>query len=148
MVDSITIKVGGDDRWSDSIDYVSWASQYNFTVGDVLVFSYTPTRHNVYEVTKTTFQSCNTSTGVDAKYSSGNDEIVLKEAKPYWFVCTVDDHCRVGMKLAVNVTAASTNITPSPPPATSSENSASTMLTTAMIFLVSAGFLSILALIG
>ncbi|KAH9605317.1 hypothetical protein KSS87_013608 [Heliosperma pusillum] len=147
MVDSVTIKVGGVDRWSDSTDYVSWASQYNFTVGDVLVFSYSPKAHNVYEVSKATFQSCNITTGVDAEYSSGNDQIVLKEAKPYWFICTVDGHCQVGMKLAVNVTAASTNFTQSPP-LVISENSAPRKLTSARIFFVAAGFLSSLALIG
>ncbi|KAL9231853.1 hypothetical protein vseg_007021 [Gypsophila vaccaria] len=142
MVDSKVINVG-DDRWDDSTNYVSWAQQYTFTVGDVLVFSYSPRAHNLYEVTKATFQSCNTSTGVEAKYDSGDDQIVLKEAKPYWFICTVDDHCRLGMKLAINVTGSATTISPSIQP-DSSGSSEPRKHVTSKFFVAAVGILSFL----
>ena len=34
---SEVITVGGDEnRWTDSFNYVSWAQNFNFSVGDVL----------------------------------------------------------------------------------------------------------------
>ncbi|KAK9666775.1 hypothetical protein RND81_14G210200 [Saponaria officinalis] len=139
MVDSKIINVG-DDRWDDSTNYVSWAQNYIFSVGDVLEFSYSPGTHNVYEVTKETFRSCDTSSGVIAKYETGDDHILLKEAKPYWFICTIDDHCRVGMKLAINVTGAAM---PSNPPSIQPKISGSSTPRKHVTF-VAAAFLSIL----
>ncbi|CAO2815627.1 unnamed protein product [Amaranthus hypochondriacus] len=102
---SEVITVGGDEnRWTDGFNYVSWAQNFNFSVGDVLVFNYVQKAHNVYDVTKETFRTCNTSNGVNAMYTSGDDHVELKEAKQYWFICTVDSHCLVGMKFTINVT--------------------------------------------
>lgn len=72
-------------------------------------------------MTEATFRSCNASSGVLAKYNSGEDQIKLTEAKKYWFICNISGHCLGGMRFAINVTeanAASNNSTsgPSPPP--------------------------------
>ncbi|XP_021752952.1 mavicyanin-like [Chenopodium quinoa] len=102
---SEVITVGGENRWTDGFSYVSWAEKLNFTVGDVLVFSYTKGSHNVLDVTRAAYQSCDNSSGVNAKYETGDDHIELNEAKPYWFICTVDSHCRLGMRFGINVSA-------------------------------------------
>lgn len=54
-------------------------------------------------VSQATYQSCNSSSGVLARYESGNDQIVLNEAKKYWFICDVPGHCSGGMRFAINV---------------------------------------------
>lgn len=108
---SEVITVGGVNRWTDGFNYFPWAQQFNFTVGDVLVFSYTEGKHNVYDVSMPTFQSCNTSNGVNAMYDSGKDHVELKEAKQYWFICTVKSHCSLGMKLGITVSRAASNTT-------------------------------------
>lgn len=74
-------------------------------------FSYTRGSHNVLDVTSATFRSCDNSTGVNAMYSSGDDHVQLNEAKQYWFICTVREHCRLGMKFGINVTTTSLNRT-------------------------------------
>ncbi|KAJ8452966.1 hypothetical protein Cgig2_014729 [Carnegiea gigantea] len=103
LANSEAVTVGGDNRWSDGFDFISWAQSFNFTVGDVLVFSYTKGTHNVYDVSKAAYQSCDTSNGVNAKYDSGSDRVELTEARQYWFICTVNSHCKLGMKFGINV---------------------------------------------
>ncbi|XP_010690701.2 stellacyanin [Beta vulgaris subsp. vulgaris] len=124
---SEVITVGDENRWTDGFNYFSWAQNFNFSVGDVLVFGYTPRSHNVYDVTRETFQSCNTSSGVNAMYDSGDDHVELKEAKQYWFICTVDRHCQLGMRFGINVTATTTNFvnSSSTNPSSTNSNSAS-----------------------
>ncbi|XP_050231568.1 mavicyanin-like [Mercurialis annua] len=95
--------VGDGEGWVTSSNYGSWSQKYNFTVGDVLVFKYLKEQHNTYEVTEATYRSCDTSSGVIAKYESGNDEVNLALPKKYWFLCNVAGHCFGGMRLVVDV---------------------------------------------
>ncbi|CAI0376890.1 unnamed protein product [Linum tenue] len=95
--------VGDENGWTMQVNYGAWTDKHNFTVGDILEFKYTRTEHNVYEVTKEVYQSCNASDGVLAKYQTGNEQIELKEAKKHWFICEIDGHCLGGMRLAVDV---------------------------------------------
>ncbi|KAG0516251.1 hypothetical protein BDA96_10G345900 [Sorghum bicolor] len=96
------------------INYAAWAREYAFAVGDVLVFQYVSTQHDLYEVTEEVYRSCDTTAGggngVRVKYTSGYDRVVLDEARGYWFICDFPGHCLGGMRLAVNVSA-------TPPPA-------------------------------
>jgi hypothetical protein len=81
------------------------------------VFQYVGSQHNTYEVTESTYRSCDAAgdNGVLAKHATGLDKVVLAEARAYWFVCEFPGHCLGGMKLAVNVSAAAS---PSPNAAT------------------------------
>ncbi|RLN13563.1 hypothetical protein C2845_PM09G24110 [Panicum miliaceum] len=85
----------------------SWAREHAFAVGDVLVFQYVSSQHNVYEVSEGTYWSCDTGGGgVRVKYTSGYYRVVLAEARTYWFICDLPGHCLGGMKVAVNVSTA------------------------------------------
>ncbi|KAL5856128.1 hypothetical protein ACOSQ3_005962 [Xanthoceras sorbifolium] len=115
--------VGDEEQWNSQANFGSWSQLYNFTVGDVLVFKYNKEQHNVYEVTQTTYQTCDASSstgGVLAKYESGNDQIALTEAKKYWFICNVAGHCLGGMRFNIDVKDQEANTTsnsaPSSPP--------------------------------
>ncbi|CAN6162685.1 unnamed protein product [Urochloa humidicola] len=105
--------------WDSGVNYASWARDHAFlAVGDVLVFQYVSSQHNVYEVSESTYRSCDTgggNSGVRAKYTSGYDRVVLAEPRSYWFICDFPGHCLGGMKLAVNVSAAAVAGRPSPP---------------------------------
>ncbi|XP_027185857.1 mavicyanin-like [Coffea eugenioides] len=101
-----TYTVGDEDNWSIGVNYLAWSTKYNFTVDDILVFKYTKGEHNVYEVSEATFRSCDASSGVVAKYTSGSDQIELKEAKKYWFICDISGHCLDGMRFGVDVSQA------------------------------------------
>lgn len=105
--------VGDSDEWNSGVNYGVWSQKYNFSVGDVLAFKYIKGQHNTYEVTESTFRSCDTSTGVLAKHTSGNDQVTLTEAKKYWFVCSVLGHCLGGMRFGITVKES--NTTESPP---------------------------------
>jgi len=70
-------------------------------------------QHNVYEVREETFRSCETSSGVLAKYESGEDEVVLNKVKRYWFICNIAGHCLGGMRFGIEVKEVSNNGTDS-----------------------------------
>ncbi|KAK1388500.1 basic blue protein-like [Heracleum sosnowskyi] len=102
-VECLVYNVGDSENWNTGVNYLSWLHKYNFSVGDTLVFNYVLTQHNTCVVTQATYQSCNSSSGVLARYESGNDQIVLNEAKKYWFICDVPGHCSGGMRFGINV---------------------------------------------
>ncbi|WJX21526.1 hypothetical protein P8452_10950 [Trifolium repens] len=96
--------VGDQDEWSSQTNYATWAEKYNFSLGDVLVFKYVKGQHNVYEVREDSFRSCETSSsGVLAKYESGEDQVVLNKVKKYWFICNIVGHCLGGMRFGIEV---------------------------------------------
>ncbi|KAL2323998.1 hypothetical protein Fmac_023056 [Flemingia macrophylla] len=95
--------VGDQDEWSSQTNYATWAESHNFNLGDVLVFKYVKGEHNVYEVSEKTFRSCDASSGVLAKYESGEDEVKLNEVKKYWFICNIVGHCLGGMRFGIQV---------------------------------------------
>ncbi|KAE8008781.1 hypothetical protein FH972_005257 [Carpinus fangiana] len=99
--------VGDDEEWNDGKDFFSWSQKYNFSVGDVLRFKYVKGQHNAYEVRETTYRSCDASSGVLAKYESGDDQVKLNQAKKYWFICNVPGHCLGGMRFGIDVKEAS-----------------------------------------
>uniref|UniRef100_A0A6M2EKR4 Phytocyanin domain-containing protein n=1 Tax=Populus davidiana TaxID=266767 RepID=A0A6M2EKR4_9ROSI len=108
--------VGDELEWNTGANFGSWSQKYNFSVGDTLVFKYVKGQHNVYEVIEATYRSCNASTGVLATYESGNDQIELKKAKKYWFICNIAGHCLGGMRFFIDVKEAnSTNTRPTTP---------------------------------
>ncbi|XP_057768883.1 uclacyanin 1-like [Salvia miltiorrhiza] len=100
---------GGD------VAYRTWAATQTFTVGDVLVFNFTADAHNVAEVSKEAFDSCNTTNPISLSTTSPTN-ITLTSAGEHHFLCTFQSHCDFGQKLAINVTAASA--APAPQPAT------------------------------
>ncbi|KAK9287502.1 hypothetical protein L1049_015923 [Liquidambar formosana] len=105
--------VGDDDEWESGINFLKWSQKYNFSVGDVLAFKYVKGQHNAYEVTEATYKSCNASTGVLAKYKSGNDQVQLNKPKKYWFICNISGHCLGGMRFTIDVKEAIRNSTTS-----------------------------------
>lgn len=72
----------------------------------------------MYEVTEKTFRSCDGSSGVLGKYESGEDQVVLKEVKRYWFICNIAGHCLGGMRFGIEVKKDSNNNVKYPPTAT------------------------------
>ncbi|KAL2937059.1 Early nodulin-like protein 1 [Bienertia sinuspersici] len=133
---------GNENRWTDGFAYVNWAKDIKFTVGDVLVFQYNKEKHDLYDVNRETFKSCNTSNGVNAVYNSGDDHVELKEAKEYWFICTFEQHCQLGMKFGINVSEA---ITATNSPVNSPiNNSSMEHITKRFYYVIAIGILSLL----
>ncbi|KAH8514425.1 hypothetical protein Peur_058020 [Populus x canadensis] len=108
--------VGESDGWTIGVDYNQWASTKKFQVGDTLVFNYNTMFHNVLQVTKQDYESCNVKSPV-ATFASGRDFITLDKAGHSYFVCGFPGHCQAGLKVAISVRASSSQSpdVPSPP---------------------------------
>ncbi|XP_022021926.1 uclacyanin 1 [Helianthus annuus] len=102
--------------WDTTTDLGSWSSSQTFTVGDNLDFQFGPT-HDVVEVTKDNYDSCGTGNAISTTTTSPA-RIALTSAGTRYFICGRSNHCSLGMKVQVNVVAASTPTTPSPPQTT------------------------------
>ncbi|KAK4398032.1 hypothetical protein Sango_1278700 [Sesamum angolense] len=110
--------------WDQSTDLTTWASSQTFLVGDNLIFQYT-TNHDVTEVSKPDFDSCSASNPLQPPHSGGLTLISLTSAGSRYFICGSAGHCLGGMKVQIDIFAASSpppsttpSLPPPPPPAT------------------------------
>uniref|UniRef100_A0A0E0LFS3 Phytocyanin domain-containing protein n=1 Tax=Oryza punctata TaxID=4537 RepID=A0A0E0LFS3_ORYPU len=109
----------GDGPWDTGTNYATWSDKHVFLAGDILVFQYVKSQHNVLQVTEATYRSCDTGGGGDAgvlkSYDTGYDRVQLTEPNAtYWFICDFPGHCLGGMKLVVKVSAAPGGGSPPP----------------------------------
>ncbi|GAU37420.1 hypothetical protein TSUD_395390 [Trifolium subterraneum] len=93
-----TYTVGGPGGWTFNTD--TWSNGKKFRAGDVLIFNYDSTTHNVVAVDKSGHSSCK-ATGGAKVFSSGKDQIRLARGQNY-FICSVPGHCQSGMKVSIN----------------------------------------------
>ncbi|KAL6226315.1 hypothetical protein ACLB2K_000278 [Fragaria x ananassa] len=97
--------------------YEVWASGHKFSVGDILEFNFTTGEHDVAKVTKEAFDSCNSTSPIELK-TTGPANFTLDTIGEYYFIGTMDKHCELGQKLAINVTSTTSAPAPAPGPAT------------------------------
>ncbi|EYU46581.1 hypothetical protein MIMGU_mgv1a014576mg [Erythranthe guttata] len=97
-------KVGDYAGWTivDNMDYNKWASSKTFRVGDTLIFEYDNLFHNVLEVTRSEFHSCDAESPI-ATYDSGNDSVVIRSPGHYYYICGLEGHCQAGQKVDIRV---------------------------------------------
>jgi plastocyanin len=114
----MTYTVGDALGWNvpsngSNVGYQNWASDKDFMVGDTLVFNYVNRTHNVAEVTKQGYNSCNTSSPISLN-TNPPTRITLNTTGVHYFTCTFPRHCNLGQQLAINVhsTAASLPLSP------------------------------------
>uniref|UniRef100_A0A0D9X467 Phytocyanin domain-containing protein n=1 Tax=Leersia perrieri TaxID=77586 RepID=A0A0D9X467_9ORYZ len=110
-----TYTVGAPNgSWDTRTNYAQWVSSINFRVGDQIVFKYSSSAHDVVEVNKAGYDACSAS-GPIATFTSGDDTVQLSAAGTRYFICGVPGHCTAGMKVAIEVKAATgSNSAPSP----------------------------------
>lgn len=113
---AVTYDVGAPSgAWDLSTDYGNWVSSKKFVAGDTIVFKYTSPAHDVLEVSKADYDSCNSASPITS-FNTGNDAILLSDAGTRYFICGVPGHCRTtgtgGMKVQIDVVSGSS---PSPP---------------------------------
>ncbi|KAF7048331.1 hypothetical protein CFC21_057117 [Triticum aestivum] len=98
-----TYLVGNAAGWTRNVDYGGWLAGKTFRAGDVLVFKYNSTFHDVAWVSKGGYKKCIVSPkGYAPVYRNGYDAVALPRGTHY-FICGVPGHCSAGMKLAVTV---------------------------------------------
>ncbi|KAJ0025717.1 basic blue protein [Pistacia vera] len=97
-VNAATYTVGGAGGWNFNV--ANWPKGKSFRAGDILVFNYNPTIHNVVAVNGGSYSSCKTP-GHAKVFKSGKDRIKLVKGQNF-FICSFSGHCQSGMKIAVN----------------------------------------------
>ncbi|URE46628.1 Basic blue protein [Musa troglodytarum] len=97
IANAATYVVGDSGGWTFNV--AGWPSGKRFRAGDVLVFRYNPSDHNVVAVTAAGYGGCSAPRG-SRVYTSGNDRITLARGTRY-FICSFAGHCQAGMKIAV-----------------------------------------------
>ncbi|XP_073152183.1 uncharacterized protein [Henckelia pumila] len=112
-----TYVVGDSFGWGIPPDggatYVNYAAQHAFEVGDVLVFNFTTGAHDVARVTKSAYDGCSSNSPISLA-TVGPASVTLNTAGADYYICTFGQHCSLGQKLAINVTAAKTSPSPAP----------------------------------
>ncbi|XP_062021278.1 blue copper protein-like [Rosa rugosa] len=109
-------QVGDSNGWTDKgVDYKTWASTKNFTVGDILHFKYDRKENNVVRVLHKAFRSCNPK-GKIYKTRTGDDYIRLNRPGNFFFICSVNGHCRSGQKVHVSVSKSVPSVSPGTAP--------------------------------
>ncbi|XP_022759478.1 uclacyanin-3-like [Durio zibethinus] len=111
---AVQYTVGDSTGWTTTGDYTTWVQGKTFTVGDTLLFNY-DSSHSLDEVTQSDYDNCNSGNALKT-HSDGNTVITLSNTGPMYFICPTVGHCAGGMKLAVNVVAASGNTPPTTSP--------------------------------
>ncbi|XP_043717571.1 basic blue protein-like [Telopea speciosissima] len=89
--------VGDMKGWTFFVD--SWPKGKRFRAGDVLVFKYLPTAHNVVKVNHLGYRTCTVPRGSYIT-RTGNDHIRLVKGNNY-FICNLPGHCVNAMRIAV-----------------------------------------------
>jgi len=98
LVEGATYVVGGSTGWN--LEARTWPDGKKFRAGDILVFNYNTTVHNVVIVCAEAYQNCSTA-GITL--TSGKDKVPLWKGTNY-FICGKPGHCAAGMKIAVVAT--------------------------------------------
>ncbi|XP_006653392.1 basic blue protein-like [Oryza brachyantha] len=89
--------VGDSSGWTFGV--VGWPNYKPFKSGDVLVFTYDPSSHNVVAVSDVDYALCKVPANATT-YSSGDDRVTLSRGVAF-FICGFPGHCDKGMKIAV-----------------------------------------------
>ncbi|XP_044949464.1 basic blue protein-like [Hordeum vulgare subsp. vulgare] len=90
--------IGDNKGWRFGVS--GWENGKRIQSGDVLVFKYNPSMHNVVQVGEGDYNSCTVS-GSSMAYTSGNDHIQLARGGKAFFLCSIPGHCQRGMKIVV-----------------------------------------------
>ncbi|KAK9141728.1 hypothetical protein Syun_011128 [Stephania yunnanensis] len=113
--DNYTVLDGQGWRVTSQDAYRNWAANKDFEVGDVLIFNFITNQHDVAEVTKEAFDSCNGNNTISLEFN-GPARIRLNTSGDHYFICTFTGHCNAGQKLAIRVRSDDDAVSPSRPP--------------------------------
>ncbi|XP_022751674.1 blue copper protein-like [Durio zibethinus] len=97
------------------IAYSTWAAMQTFSVGDILIFNFTTGEQDVAMVTREAYGTCNSTNPIFLQ-TTGPANFTLDSVGEYYFIGTMDQHCPLGQKLAINVSAPGPRPSPIPPP--------------------------------
>ena len=134
--------------WDLTTDYGSWASSREFHPGDELIFRHQPGAHNVLEVSKADYDSCNATSPITTLGSGFFTYVALPAVGTRYFICGFPGHCTTtgtgGMKLKIDVVPGSPSSSPAPamPPPSSAAASAGATIGSGLVVLLAAGLMA------
>ncbi|XP_062114682.1 blue copper protein 1a-like [Humulus lupulus] len=102
IADPTHYMVGDSDLWRPNVDYVAWAKNKTFKVGDTLWFVYAPENHDVYQVNGSSFGHC-LAPPDEAEGFKCESQVRLRTPGNKWFLCSRPGHCAKGQKLMITV---------------------------------------------
>ncbi|KAK1564913.1 hypothetical protein Q3G72_014466 [Acer saccharum] len=110
-------KVGDLDAWglptsANPLVYAKWSKYNTFKIGDSLLFLYPPSQDSVIQVTKQSFESCN-STDPILYMNNGNSLFNITTDGNFYFTSGEAGHCQKKQKLYINVGNVSSADSPS-----------------------------------
>ncbi|KAM6580127.1 stellacyanin-like [Cannabis sativa] len=105
-----TYTVGGDMGWTNPLfgeaAYSAWAKSNRFDVGDVIVFKWRGSNHNVAEVSKADYDSCNIRNPINGtiyKTSPVNIPLTSNNTTRYFISTIADDCTNFGQKVTISM---------------------------------------------
>ncbi|KAM7280316.1 hypothetical protein ACFE04_007450 [Oxalis oulophora] len=117
-------RVGDMQGWTQNVNYTEWSSRQHIPVGDWIIFNFDKHIYTVFEVNKTSYETCNEQGFIKNITRGGRDVFQLTEEKAYYFI-SGGGYCWNGMKLALNVYALPPTAAPAPPPTKTKSDSSS-----------------------
>ncbi|KAL3535880.1 hypothetical protein ACH5RR_004341 [Cinchona calisaya] len=111
-----THTVGNDIGWNvppgGSIAYRTWADTRDFGIGDTVVFQWSNT-HDVAQVSQTEYDNCAATNPIGGIHTTSPYNFTINSTDPYYFMCSVSNHCSLGQKVKIQVGAAASSLTTS-----------------------------------
>ncbi|MCL7036414.1 hypothetical protein MKW94_002923 [Papaver nudicaule] len=119
--------VGGNDGWTNGVNYTRWSENIVFNSEDYLYFVYYRVNDSVLEVNQTAYKICNSEQPLYNWTGSGRVLVPLNRSGDYYFMSGDEASCYEGLKVAVHV------LTAPPPPPAAANGGASTTTSIGMI---------------
>lgn len=103
--------VGDSFGWAvpqNDFFYDMWSLHNTFKTNDVLVFNFVNGFHTVAQVTREAYDNCNAQNPISIQTTSPA-RFTINNAANHYYICTIGQHCKSFLKLAVWVSALANN---------------------------------------
>ncbi|KAL3839812.1 hypothetical protein ACJIZ3_024403 [Penstemon smallii] len=107
-----TYTVGDDLGWTvpplGELTYRTWATEQDFVVGDRIRFEWSGSgTENVVQVNREGYEECRATNSYALSPIETNSPFTyrLNSTETYYFICTVDNHCRLGQRVAIQASS-------------------------------------------
>ncbi|KAK7327727.1 hypothetical protein VNO77_21816 [Canavalia gladiata] len=123
-IEAITeYKVGDSFGWNVPTNenfYSEWVSTKKFFVGDKLIFNWSG-EHTVGIASAAEYNNCNNDTSsFGSNLNDTSFQVALTRPGPYYFICTIDNHCERGQKFSIKVESPNSDAPTYPQPGSAS----------------------------
>lgn len=101
-----THTVGNNLGWAippgGSVAYKTWAATKDFGIGDIVVFQWSNT-HTVAQVNQSDYDDCSATNAIGGIHTTSPYNFTITSTDPYYFICSIANHCGLGQKVKIQV---------------------------------------------